>query len=344
METQLTFKNRQQIGESIREKFVFFPLFILFFLLEGITIFGEAGILQIEGDWNNAYAQTPKGESIETNMDSPPDKNPPQKGPGNGGRMRGAMMGGMTTEEMRESMKDLIPAQEVPFYQEKTFLVIVTATFVLLIAWFIKRGRMRLRKALRKQDSFINEAILVVDLCESTKLAVTRGDVFAMRIKNKMKACVREVSENFGSTFIENTGDGYMIMVPTGANAVRAAVKILQNADEYNRVAPEKEKIELRVGINYGELVLDEHGGRHGAAINKVFRIEGLKKEQRQNLGDGLKPEDFIEKNRIFVSEEISEEIRNIKEIQAQPVGVFELKGFTGLHRIYHIPWKELTS
>jgi hypothetical protein len=39
-----------------------------------------------------------------------------------------------------------------------------------------------------------------------------------------------------------------------------------------------------------------------------------------------LKPEDFIEKNRIFVSKEISEEIRNIKEIQAQPAGVFELK------------------
>jgi class 3 adenylate cyclase len=82
-----------------------------------------------------------------------------------------------------------------------------------------------------------------------------------------------EVSENFRATFFENTGDGYMIMFPMGANAVRATVKILQKSDEYYRVDPEKEKIELRVGVNYGELVLDEHGGRHGAAIKKVSRI-----------------------------------------------------------------------
>ena len=307
-------------------RFVFFLLIIFFFSLGGESIFGKAGVFTIDGDQENAYAQTPK------------------KGPGSGRGVKGGMMGGKTNQEMRERIKDLIPPQEIPFYQEKTFLAMVTVAFMLLIVWFIKRGRTRLRKALRKQDSFINEAILVVDLCESTKLAVIRGDVFAMRVKNKMKTCIREVSEDFAATFYENTGDGYLIMFPTGANAARSAVKILQNADEYNKGSPEKEKIELRVGINYGEMVLDEHGGRHGAAINKVFRIEGLKKTQQQNIGDGSKPEDFIEKNRIFVSEEIHEEIRNIKEIQVQPVGVFELKGFTGLHRIYHIPWKELTS
>jgi class 3 adenylate cyclase len=308
----------------------------------GASIFGEAVIFPVEGGWNNAYAQTPKGGSIETELNSRPEKNPPKKGASSGRRMRGEAMGGTLTEEMREGMKDLIHSKELPFYQEKTFLVMVTASLVLLLVWFIKQGGIRPWRVLKREGSFVQEAILVVDLCESTKLAVTQGDVFSMRIKKKMKACVREVSENFGATFFENTGDGYLIMFPTGTGAVRAAVKILQNADDYNKDAREKERIELRIGINYGELILDEHGGRHGAAINKVFRIEGLKKEQQQSLGDGLKPEDFMEKNRIFVSEEISEEIRHIKEIQVQPVGVFELKGFTGLHRIYYIPWEEV--
>ncbi len=132
-----------------------------------------------------------------------------------------------------------------------------------------------------------------------------------------------------------------MITFPSGTSAVRAAVKMLQNADGYNREAPEKERIELRVGIGYGEMVLDEQGGRHGAAINKAFRIEGLKREDQERLGDGLSPEDFPEKNRIFLSEELKAEIDGVQEIQTQLVGVFNLKGFTGLHRIYHIPWED---
>jgi class 3 adenylate cyclase len=212
---------------------------------------------------------------------------------------------------------------------------------MLLLFWIIKRGGFRSWGISKKQGTFIHEAILVVDLCESTKMAVTQGDVFAMRIKNKMKACVREVAQGFGATSLENIGDGYLVTFPTGADAVRAAVKILQNAEEYNKTVPEKEKIDLRIGLNYGEMVLDERGGRHGAALNKVFRIEGITKEQQQNLGEGIKPEEFLDKNRIFISEEIKEEIKDMGDIHAQLVGVFDLKGFTGLHRIYYIPWKE---
>jgi class 3 adenylate cyclase len=243
---------------------------------------------------------------------------------------------------MIKRIKDDIPPKESPFYQENTFIVAVTGALMLLVFWIIKRGGIRPWGVFKKQDSFINEAILVVDLCESTKMAVTQGDVFAMRIKNRMKDCVREVAQGFRAKFLENIGDGYMVTFPTGPDAVRAAIKILQNADDYNKDAPEKERIELRIGINYGELVLDERGGRHGAAINKVFRIEGIKKDQMQNLGEGLKPEEFLEKNRIFLSEEIKEEIKDMQDIQAQLVGVFDLKGFTGLHRIYYIPWQKL--
>jgi class 3 adenylate cyclase len=244
---------------------------------------------------------------------------------------------------MGERMEDFFSPKGVSFYREKTFLVIITVILVLFIIWMVKRWGGRLRKRPRKPGPFVNEAILVVDLCESTKLAVTQGDTFAMRITSKMKACVREVSERFGASSFGNTGDGYLITFPTGASAVGAAVKILQNARDYNRVASEKEKIELRVGISYGELVLDEQGGRHGAAINKAFRIEGVKKDERR-LEGALESHDFPEKNRILVSEEIVEEIKTLREIQFHELGVFDLRGFTGLHRVYTIPWERVVS
>lgn len=320
------------------KRLVFFS-FILFLFLGLTYLFGEAVFFPVEGYLNNTHAQTPKRESSKTDIDSPPAEKPPMQG--RSGEMMRESMGGMAPEDMSKMMKDVMRPKQVPFYQEKTFLIVVAAAFILIVAWMIKRRGIRPWGSFKKQGAFVNEAIFVVDLCESTKLAVTQGDVFAMRIKNKMKECVREVSESLGAKFFENIGDGYLITFPTGSDAVRAGVKILQNADDYNKDAPEKEKIELRIGVNYGELVLDEKGGRHGAAINKVFRIEGLKKEQQQSLEGGLKPEDFLVKNRIFVSEEIKEEIKDVREIQIQPVGLFDLKGFTGLHRIYYIPWEE---
>jgi class 3 adenylate cyclase len=328
-------------GDSSMKRLVLTSL-IFFLFLGGANLLWEAPFFSFKAGLRTSYAQSTKMNAPKMDSTSPPGEEPSKQGH-NSETVTGGRMGSMTPEEMRERMKDVIPPKGVPFYQEKTFIVAVTVALMLLVFLVIKRGGIRPWRFFKKQDSFINEAILVVDLCGSTRMAVTQGDVFAMRIKNRMKDCVREVAESFRAKFLENIGDGYLITFPTGADAVRAAIKIIQNADDYNKEAPEKEKIELRIGINYGELVLDEQGGRHGAAINKVFRIEGIKKDQMQNLGEGLKPEEFLEKNRIFLSEEINEEIKDMKDIQAQLVGVFDLKGFTGLHRIYYIPWKELS-
>jgi class 3 adenylate cyclase len=319
------------------------PIFLsilLLFVLCGIDLSWKARFFPFESGLRLSYAQSSPMNSPRPTIDSPSEEGTFAVDP-NGEKGMGRGMGSMGPEGMRESMKDIFSPREVPFYREKTFLIAITVAVMLLIFWVVKRRASRPWGISKKQGTFIHEAILVVDLCESTKMAVTQGDVFAMRIKNKMKACVREVAQDFGATSLENIGDGYLVTFPTGADAVRAAVKILQNAEEYNKTVPEKEKIDLRIGLNYGEMVLDERGGRHGAALNKVFRIEGITKEQQQNLGEGIKPEEFLDKNRIFISEEIKEEIKDMGDIPVQLVGIFDLKGFTGLHRIYYIPWKE---
>lgn len=318
-------------------------ILLIFLVLGGVILLGGGPRLFLfESGLPSSHAQSKRMTAPETDRNLPSGEEPSTQDH-NSETGKGRGMGSMSPGEMRESMKDILTPKEAPFYQEKTFIVAFTVALMLLVFWVIKRGGIRSWGIFKKSGTFINEAILVVDLCESTRMAVTQGDVFAMRIKNKMKDCVREVAQGFRAKFLENIGDGYLITFPTGADAVRAAIKIIQNADDYNKEAPEKERIELRIGINYGELVLDERGGRHGAAINKVFRIEGIKRDQMQDLGEGLKPEEFMEKNRIFLSEEINEEIKDMKDIQAQLVGVFDLKGFTGLHRIFYIPWKELS-
>lgn len=316
-----------------------------FFLLGGISLLEDILFLPAEKHFNHVYAMTSNGEFSQISLGIPLIVNPSIQNQSNR-KMMGDWMSGKGSEYMgqwaEQKTKDSTKPAEVPFYQEKTFLVIITVVSMLIVIWMIKRLGLRPWRAVNKQNDFVNEAIFVVDLCGSTKLAVTQGDVFAMRIKNKMKACVHEVSESFRAKFFENTGDGYLITFPTAMDAVKAAVRIIQNIEDYNKDIPKKEKIELRIGIHYGELVFDEQGGRHGASINKAFRIEGLKKEQQQDMSDGLKPEEFPEKNRIFVSEEINEELKDTPEISVRPVGIFELKGFTGLHRTYYIPWKDL--
>jgi hypothetical protein len=53
------------------------------------------------------------------------------------------------------------------------------------------------------------------------------------------------------------------------------------------KTLPKKKNRITLVGSNYGELIIDGEEGRHRAAINEAFRIEGLKNDQQESLGGG---------------------------------------------------------
>lgn len=230
------------------------------------------------------------------------------------------------------------PATSAPFYRERTFLVLlgVAVSAVGFLTYRIARSRARGR---RGPASFVTEAVLVVDLVGSTYLATHYGDGLAMKARTILKDRALAAAENHGLAFAENTGDGYYMTFTSVAGAVQTAIELLMGLRDRPADISPGPPLDVRVGISFGEMLLDAGGIRHGAVINRAFRLEGLTREGFAQVEGGIEREAILDRNRIFLDEEAA------RELQASPismrfVGFCSLKGFSGLHRVYEVLWE----
>jgi class 3 adenylate cyclase len=118
--------------------------------------------------------------------------------------------------------------------------------------------------------SFVSEAVLVVDLVESTRLATHYGDGLAMRARKALRDRVLAIAEGHGLAFAESTGDGCLLTFPSVGAAVGTAVALLRELRDRPPDVSPGPSLAVRAGISYGEILLDARGARQGVAINKA--------------------------------------------------------------------------
>src|SRR5258706_12655804 len=56
---------------------------------------------------------------------------------------------------------------------------------------------------------------------------------------------------------VKTTGDGLLLEFPSVVDAVRCAVAIQREMAERNSVVPPEQRIEFRIGINVGDIIID---------------------------------------------------------------------------------------
>ena len=83
-----------------------------------------------------------------------------------------------------------------------------------------------------------------------------------------------KVAEHRGH-IVKTTGDGALVEFASAVDAVRCAVAVQQAMVERNAAVPTDKRIEFRVGINVGDVILDE-GDLYGDGVNVAARLEGL--------------------------------------------------------------------
>ncbi|MBF0529100.1 MAG: HEAT repeat domain-containing protein [Deltaproteobacteria bacterium] len=187
------------------------------------------------------------------------------------------------------------------------------------------------------RDAPATEAILVLDVCNSTDIAARYGDDFALNLLHKLFDLVTPIAELENHQFIKSTGDGFLITFPTVGNSVRFALNVLDDLKEYNQKVDNASKINLRFAINFGETRTDDTGDKHGTAVNMTFRVEGVKAEDLIPIENGMAKEDMPLENRILVTENVTLEPHYMDHFQTRLVGLFKLKGITGLHKIFQL-------
>jgi len=183
----------------------------------------------------------------------------------------------------------------------------------------------------------VTEAILILDLCNSTDIANRYGDTFSLNLIKNLTDMVTPIARQEQCRFNKGTGDGFLMTFPKAENAVRFAKGTLRTVAAHNSAAEERNRINLRFAIHFGEAKVDERGDRLGVAVSMTFRVEGVKPAGLIPIEGGMAPEDMPMDNRIVVTENVVKEIQGMQDAQVQLIGLFELKGITGLHRIYSL-------
>jgi len=81
---------------------------------------------------------------------------------------------------------------------------------------------------------------------------------------------------NHGGRIVKGTGDGVLIEFPSAVAAVNAAVGVQDLMRDRNGELPESRRMQFRLGINLGDIVIDETGDVFGDGVNVAARVESV--------------------------------------------------------------------
>jgi adenylate cyclase len=118
-------------------------------------------------------------------------------------------------------------------------------------------------------------AILAADVASYSRLI----GVDEERTVTALKAHRRElidpkVAEHHGR-IVKTTGDGALLEFASAVDAVRCAIEIQRTMAERNTGVPVDRRIEFRIGVNVGDVIVDE-GDIYGDGVNIAARLECL--------------------------------------------------------------------
>src|SRR5258708_36453784 len=83
-----------------------------------------------------------------------------------------------------------------------------------------------------------------------------------------------KISE-YGGRIVKTTGDGLLLEFASVVDAVRCAVEVQRGMAERNAGVPPERRIEFRVGINLGDIIVEDKD-IFGDGVNVAARLQAL--------------------------------------------------------------------
>src|SRR3974377_1274109 len=118
-------------------------------------------------------------------------------------------------------------------------------------------------------------AILAADVAGYSRLMGIDEEGTLLQVKTHRKELVDPKITEYRGRIVKTTGDGMLVEFVSVVDAVRCAVDIQRNMIEGNAEVPTETRIQFRIGINLGDIIIDDND-IYGDGVNVAARLEAL--------------------------------------------------------------------
>ncbi|MGY2909514.1 adenylate/guanylate cyclase domain-containing protein [Bradyrhizobium sp. URHC0002] len=164
-------------------------------------------------------------------------------------------------------------------------------------------------------------AILAADVAGSCRLIGIDEEGTLAQLKALRKTLFDpKIAEHHGRV-VKNTGDGAIAEFASVVDAVRCADEIQRGMAKQNIDVPQDKRIELRIGIHVGDIIIEEND-IFGDGVNIAVRLEGI-----------------AEPGGISISDDARRQTRGKVDVTFEDLGSQSLKNIAEPMRVWRVPY-----
>lgn len=166
-------------------------------------------------------------------------------------------------------------------------------------------------------------AILSADVKDYSRL-MGEDEIGTIQTINSYRSLLSSLIRRYSGRVVDSPGDNLLAEFGSVVNAVECAMKIQFDLKERNSCLPEGRRMQYRIGVNLGDVVMDK-GRIYGDGVNIAARLE--------NLADP---------GGIIISGTVFDHIESRLQLNYEFEGEKEVKNISKPVRVYKIPIEKL--
>lgn len=162
-------------------------------------------------------------------------------------------------------------------------------------------------------------AVLAADIAGYSRLMGRDEERTLAELKVLRKTLVDTSIASHRGRIVKTTGDGMLVEFVSAVDAARCALEVQRAMVEHNIDVPQELRIEFRIGIHVGDIIIDEND-IFGDGVNIAARLEGIAKP-----------------GGVCISDDAHRQIRGKMDIAFDDMGVQMLKNIAEPMHTWHV-------
>jgi adenylate cyclase len=137
---------------------------------------------------------------------------------------------------------------------------------------------------------------------------------------SRLRAAIDPLIAAHGGRVVSTAGDGLLADFVSVVDALSCAVAMQDVAAQLNQPLPPERRLELRIGVNLGDVIVGNDGDLYGDGVNIAARLEAL-----------------ASPGSICLSQTVYDQVRNKLDLIYQPLGAHRVKNIADPVRVYAV-------